>query len=182
MEEASPHAASGCAADLIPAVYEKLRQLAKWKMSRESPQTLGATALVHEAWLRLSQPDDARQRRWEDERHFFATAAEAMRLILIDRARSRAAQKRGGDCVKEEGTMADIAATQPDEQVIAVGEALVKFAEVDPACAELVKLKYFVGMSWEEIASVSGESTRNLRRRWAYARSWLHAHLRREDG
>lgn len=165
------------AADLIPAVYEKLRRLANWKMSHETPQTLGATALVHEVWLKLSNAEDSLEKKWQNERHFFSAAAEAMRLILIDRARARKSVKRGGDHLRDDDALTHLPAPEDADEIIQIGEAVEAFAEVDPYSAELVKLKYFVGMQWEEIAILTGESTRNLRRHWAYARSWLHTHI-----
>ncbi len=178
MIEPDSSQASSHAAELIPVVYEKLRRLANWKMANEASRTLSATALVHEVWLKLSDDDESRATRWQNERHFFSAAAEAMRLILIDRARARDSIKRGGGQHRDEGNLSDLPADAQADEVIVIGEAVEAFVHIDPECAELVKLKYFVGLSWEEIASLTGESTRNLRRRWAYARSWLHAYIR----
>ncbi len=162
---------------LLPLVYEELRTLAAVKMAREKPgQTLQPTALVHEAWLRLA---GAEQHRWDNRRHFFAAAAEAMRRILVERARRRTAAKRGGGAEKvdlEETELPSPAAE--DDQLLAVNEALDKFAALDPRKAELVKLRYFVGMNFEEAATALGIAVPTAKQWWAYARAWLTVELR----
>ena len=156
---------------LLETVYEELRRLAVTRMASEAPgHTLQPTALVHEAWLRLSNDEN---RKWNDRTHFFATAAEAMRRILVDQARRKRAQRHGGGQHRVE--MPDIACALPDgeEQILAVNEALEKFAAQDPQKAELVKLRYFVGMTIEEAADALGISAPTAKRHWAYARAWL---------
>jgi RNA polymerase sigma factor (TIGR02999 family) len=166
---------SGAAEDLMPLVYGELRHIAAAKMNAEGPgQTLQATALVHEAWLRLggdSQPD------WKNRAHFFSAAAEAMRRILIDRARHRNAVKRGGGQVRLDMDEADIAAPAKDDELLAINEALEKLAKIDPPKAELVKLRYFVGLSFEETASALGIAVPTAKKWWAYSRAWLLAEV-----
>jgi RNA polymerase sigma factor (TIGR02999 family) len=157
--------------ELLSLVYDGLRRLAAAKMASESPgQTLQATALVHEAWLRLTSDE---KRKWNDRTHFFAAAAEAMRRILVDSARRKRAEKHGGR--QERVEMPDIACpvAQDGDQLLAVNEALEKFAAQDRPKAELVKLRYFVGMTIEEAAEVLGISEPTAKRHWAYARAWL---------
>jgi RNA polymerase sigma factor (TIGR02999 family) len=157
---------------LLDLVYDELRKLAAQKMGREAPgQTLQATALVHEAWLRLGGDH---QPAWENRAHFFAAAAEAMRRILIDKARRRNALSRGGSPEKVPLDTVDIPAEMEDEQILALHEALDRLAKHDPPKAELVKLKFFVGLSLEEAAEVLGLSVPTVRRHWAYARAWLY--------
>jgi RNA polymerase sigma factor (TIGR02999 family) len=157
--------------ELLSLVYEELRRLAAAKMASEAPgHTLQATALVHEAWLRLTNDD---QRKWNDRTHFFAAAAEAMRRILVDNARRKHAQRRGGDPQRTDMPDIACAAAGNDNQVLAVNEALEKFAAQDKQKAELVKLRYFVGMTIEEAADVLGISSGTAKRHWAYARAWL---------
>ena len=165
------------AEQLLPLVYEELRKLAAAKMAQEKPgQTLQATALVHEAWLRLAG-DTAPQ--FQNRAHFFGAAAEAMRRILIERARRRIAAKRGGGVVSVELDALEIPSpTADDEQLLAVNEALEKFASLDPRKAELVKLRYFVGMSFDEAASALGIAVPTAKQWWAYARAWLTVELR----
>ena len=163
------------ASEWLSLVYEELRRVAAAKMASEAPgQTLQATALVHEAWLRLSGDE---KRRWNDRTHFFATAAEAMRRILVDNARRKRAKRHGGGQRRVE--MRDIAAADEeiDDRVLAVDEALEKFAALDPEKAELVKLRYFVGMPVEEAAQAWGISERPAKRHWAFARAWLHEEI-----
>jgi RNA polymerase sigma factor (TIGR02999 family) len=165
----------GPAADrILPLVYDELRKLAAAKMSRESPgQTLQATALVHEAWLRLGgdqQPD------WKNRAHFFAAAAEAMRRILVDNARRRRALRHGGalEKVSLDQTGFDVAAPQLDDDgVIQLDEALARLAVHDPRKAAIVKHCCFVGLTLEEAAAAMGISDRTAKRDWAYARAWL---------
>lgn len=156
---------------LLPLVYQELRQLAAARMAREAPgHTLQPTALVHEAWLRLGadvQPD------WKSRAQFFAAAAEAMRRILIDRARRRLAQRRGGGAEHVAIDDFDVAAERADARVIRINEVLEKFALEDPQKAELVKLRYFTGLTLAEAAQVLGIAEPTAGRWWAYARAWL---------
>jgi RNA polymerase sigma factor (TIGR02999 family) len=151
-------------------VYSELRRIAAAKMARESPgQTLQATALVHEAWLHLGDGTFA------NRAHFFTVAAEAMRRILVDRARRKLAQKRGGGAERVDIEPIEIAAPSVDtDEVLAIHEALEELAALHPQKAELVKLRYFVGLSYEEAAAVLGISVTTAKREWAYARGWLH--------
>lgn len=161
---------------LLPLVYDELRRLAAQKMAQERPgQTLDATGLVHEAYLRLVGGDE--QPRWEGSRHFFAAAAEAMRRILIDNARRKQSVKHGGGLVRQELTDTEIASAEPDEELLALDEALQKFATTEPVKAELVKLRYFGGLTTEEAAQALGISATTAARYWAYARAWLHRQI-----
>jgi RNA polymerase sigma factor (TIGR02999 family) len=164
------------ATQLLPLVYTELRKLAAAKMARELPgQTLQPTALVHEAWLRVSGPGHT---NFQNRAHFFAAAAEAMRRILIDNARRKHALRHGGGQARVDIEEADIAAPTNDEQLLAVHEALDKLAAEDPPKAELVKLRYFVGLSVEEAAEVLGISAPTVKRHWAYAKAWLYRQMR----
>ena len=160
---------------LLPLVYEELRRLAARKMARETPgQTLQPTALVHEAWLRLTGKENP---RWNDRTHFFAAAAEAMRRILVDNARRKRTQRHGGG--QQRVDLKDIGLpVTTDDQVLAVNEALEKFAAVEPQKAELVKLRYFVGLTNEQAAEVLGVSLATIKRHWAYARAWLYEEIK----
>jgi RNA polymerase sigma factor (TIGR02999 family) len=171
ISEGDPQAAD----QLLPLVYEELRKLAASKMANEAPgQTLQPTALVHEAWLRLAGNEN---RKWNGRTHFFAAAAEAMRRILVDNARRKRAQRHGGGQQRVE--LADIAGAAPnDDQLLAVNEALEKFAAQDKQKAELVKLRYFVGLTIEETAEVLGISATTAKRHWTYARAWLFEEIR----
>ena len=168
---------------LLPLVYDELRKLAAAKMSREnSGQTLQATALVHEAWLRLG---GEKQPTWENRAQFFAAAAEAMRRILVDKARRRRAQRRGGSLEKisVDQTGFDVATPQlDDEGVIQLDEALGRLAAHDPRKAEVVKHCYFVGLTLEEAAQAMGISDRTAKRDWTYARVWLFNEIRAMRG
>ncbi len=156
---------------LLAAVYDQLRRLAAFKMANELPgQTLQPTALVHEAWIKLVANENA---RWESRAHFFGAAAEAMRRILIDNARRKHALRHGGGQHRVDIQDVDLASAAEDEQLLAVHEALDKLAAQDKTKAELVKLRYFVGMTIEEAAEVLGISTATAKRYWAYARAWL---------
>jgi len=161
----------------LPLVYDELRRLAAHKMAGENPgQTLQATALVHEAWLRLGgdeQPD------WNDQNHFFAAAAEAMRRILIDQARHKASLKGGGSHPLEELHESKIELGAPSEEILAVHEALDVLATVDPAAAAVVKLRYFAGMAIPEIAEALEISPRSADRHWVFARAWLKTAITR---
>jgi RNA polymerase sigma factor (TIGR02999 family) len=170
IEQGDPHAAE----QLLPLVYDELRRLAAQKLACEKPgQTLGATALVHEAYLRLV---GSGQEHWAGRSHFFAAAAAAMRRILIDNARRKLTQKRGGD--RQRQPLEAVAAPEPDEELLALDEALQKLAVVDPAKAKLVELRYFAGLTGEQAAEVLGISPTTADRHWAYARAWLQAEVR----
>jgi RNA polymerase sigma factor (TIGR02999 family) len=171
------------AEQLLPLVYEELRRLAAAKLGRESAgQTLQATALVHEAWLRLG---GERQPAWANRAHFFAAAAESMRRILIDRARSKRAVRHGGELarVSADATGLDLPSTEADdEELLLVNEAIDALTLHDPRKAELVKQKYFIGLTLEETAEVMGISLRTAKRDWAYARAWLFNEVKRLRG
>ncbi len=163
--------------ELLPLVYEELRRLAAHRMSNEAAgQTLQATALVHEAWLRLVGTED---KKWDGRAHFFAAAAEAMRRILIDRARRKNAIRHGGDHQRVELQDSDLLAAATDDRLIAVSEALDKLAIEHKAEAELVKLRYFVGMTNDEAAEALGISPRTAKYYWTHARAWLYAEINR---
>jgi RNA polymerase sigma factor (TIGR02999 family) len=165
------------ARELLPLVYDELRRLAAQRLTQEKPgQTLQATALVHEAYLRLV--GDNPQQPWNSRGHFFAAAAEAMRRILVDQARRRHAAKRGGQAGREELQEALIAAPEPAEDVLAVSHALEQLATIDPAAAQLVRLRFFAGLTMSEAAEVLGMSVRSAHDLWAYARSWLRRQMR----
>jgi RNA polymerase sigma factor (TIGR02999 family) len=164
------------AEELLPLVYEELRKLATVRMANEAlGQTLQATALVHEAWLRLTGPAEI---KWNGRGHFFAAAAEAMRRILVDRARRKARQRHGGQLERVEMEHVTIATADSDETVLAIHEAIEKLACESAQQAEIVKLRYFSGMEHAEIAEGLGISEATVRRHWAYARSWLYAELK----
>jgi RNA polymerase sigma factor (TIGR02999 family) len=162
--------------ELLPLVYEELRKLAAHKMAGEAPgQTLQPTALVHEAWLRLT---GAERRTWDSRGHFFAAAAEAMRRILIECARAKSRLRRGGGGERVPLEHVTIASDDPPETVLAINEALETLAARDPFKAEVVKMRYFVGLSQDEIAQALGVSVPTIRRHWAIARAWLYAELK----
>jgi len=176
MLEAVERGEAQAADQLLPLVYAELRRLAAHKMAQENPgQTLQPTALVHEAWLKLVRQEN---RRWQDRNQFFAAAAEAMRRILTDNARRKHRQRHGGGQRRVE-LDDDAVATEADDQVLAVDEALEKFARLDPTRAEVVKLRYFVGLTFEEAAEVLGISEPTAKRYWAFARAWLLEEIRR---
>ena len=157
--------------ELLPLVYDELRRLAARKMAQIPPgQTLQPTALVHEAYLRLTGGDG---QKWDGRGHFFAAAAEAMRRILIEGARRKAARRHGGGQQRVDVDEVQVAAELKDDDILAVNDALEKFAKRDPQKAELVKLRYFVGLKVEEAAEVLGISETMAKRHWTYARSWL---------
>ena len=167
MEKGDPQAAG----ELLPLVYGELRRLAKQRLAQEKPgQSLQATALVHEAYLRLV--GDAGSRGWDSRGHFFAAAAEAMRRILVDNARRKRAAKRGG-LARQNLDDVDIAAPAPSEDLLALDEALARLEAKDPVKARLVKLRYFAGLTEEEAAQALGISRTTAHRHWRYARVWL---------
>ncbi len=173
------HGDPKAAEELLPLIYDELRKLAAQKMAGEAPgQTLQPTALVHEAWLRLIGPEG---QRWNGRGHFFGAAAEAMRRILIDAARRKQSIRNGGGLERIDWTNLDVALTEPDERVLAVSEALDRLAAEDPQCAELVKLRFFAGLSNVEAAKLLSLSERTAKRTWAYARTRLFEELRRSD-
>jgi RNA polymerase sigma factor (TIGR02999 family) len=175
MLNAIQHGDAKAAEHLLPVVYEELRRLAAHKMAGEAAgHTLQATALVHEAWLRLVAPS---QQNWQSRAHFFAAAAEAMRRILVDHARRKQSLKRGGGVGHEELHESAIVLAAPPDELLAVHEALDKLAGQDPAAAELVKLRYFVGMTMEEAALAMGMAKRTAEGLWTYARAWLHREI-----
>ncbi|MGO8699840.1 MAG: sigma-70 family RNA polymerase sigma factor [Limisphaerales bacterium] len=169
---------SGSANDLLTTVYEELRRLAAQRMARESPgQTLQATALVHEVWLRLGGD---RQPAWQNKAHFFGAAAEAMRRILIDKARRKKAVRHGGGMEQVPLEGMEISCGMEDEQLLALHEALEHLAQVDAEKAELVKLRFFAGLSIDQAAKVLGISEPTAKRYWAYARAWLYREMNRK--
>jgi len=177
IEHGDPRAAE----QLLPLVYDELRRLAARTLAREKPgQTLQATALVHEAYVRLVGGGEAaagRGPRWDGRGHFFAAAAEAMRRILIDRAREKRSRKRGGGRKKLDLDALDLAARAAPDQLLALDEALARLAREDPAAARLVELRYFAGLTVEEAGKALGVSTATAYRHWKYARAWLHSRL-----
>jgi RNA polymerase sigma factor (TIGR02999 family) len=176
IEQGDPHAA----AQLLPLVYEELRRLAAARLAQEKPgHTLDATALVHEAYLRLV-PGADQQRAWQGRRHFFAAAAEAMRRILVESARRRAADKRGGGWQRLPLDEAQ-RITESPEGLIALHEALERFAALSPERAELVQLRFFAGLSMPEAAAALNISLATAERWWRYARTWLYASLGGEE-
>ena len=182
--EQGDHAA---AEQLLPLVYDELRKLAAAKLAQEKPgQTLQATALVHEAYLRLvtvqvSGVASQESVKWDGRGHFFAAAAEAMRRILIDQARRRVSQRRGGGRERLDLEHLEIAAPEPDVDLLALNEALIKFEQVEPLKARLVKLRSFAGLTIPQAAEVLGISSTTADRHWAYARAWLHAELKKGE-
>jgi RNA polymerase sigma factor (TIGR02999 family) len=167
VEQGDPKAAD----ELLDLVYQELRRLATSRMAQEAPgQTLQPTALVHEAWLRLV---GAKNPKFENRAHFFSAAAEAMRRILIDRARRKLTQRHGGGCERVPLEEQELAAPDADQQMLAVHDVLDKLAMKHPAQAEVVKLRYFVGMTYEEVAQVLGVSVATVGNYWTFARTWI---------
>ena len=162
--------------ELLPIVYEELRRLAARRLAREKPQTLQATDLVHEAYLRLvgDDQDESKRQSWDSRAHFFAAAAESMRRILTERARRRGRLKHGGGRERFSLQEGDAAAEAPGIDVLALDEALTKLAAEDSVKADLVKLRYFAGLTVEEAAGTLGVSRATADRYWAYARAWLY--------
>jgi RNA polymerase sigma factor (TIGR02999 family) len=177
IQEGDPRAAE----QLLPLVYEELRRLAAQRVARENPgQTLQATALVHEAYLRLIGGES--QPRWDSRGHFFAAAAEAMRRILIDQARRKQSEKAGGQMRRvnlDEGALAAPSDSQDPDDLVALDEALREFELEDPLKARLVKLRYFAGLTLPEAAEALGISLATAKRHWVYARSWLYGKVRK---
>lgn len=176
IEQGDPHAA----AQLLPLIYNQLRQLAAHQMAREKAgQTLDATGLVHEAYLRLVGKDE--ESNWQNRGHFFAAAAEAMRRILIENARRKQSLKCGGGLVRRELEERLLVAAEPHEDILALDEALQKLTVKDPVKAQLVKLRYFAGLTGEQAAQALGISATTAERYWAYARAWLYKQIRTDD-
>jgi RNA polymerase sigma factor (TIGR02999 family) len=172
VEQGDPHAAE----QLLPLVYDELRQLAAQKLTQERPgQTLQPTALVHEAYLRLVDSDKVQ--RWDSRGHFFAAAAEAMRRILINRARDKKTRKRGGGWQRVDLDRLAVVAEASADDLLALDDALERLAQESPPCAQLVKLRFFAGLTLEEAAASLGLARRTADRSWAYARAWLFAAL-----
>ncbi len=165
------------AGDLLPLVYEELRKLAAARLAQEpAGQTLQPTALVHEAWLRIVASPGA---QWNSRGHFFAAAAEAMRRILVDNARRKHRDRHGGGLRRVELATLDLAQTTNDENLLAVDEALAKLAVIDPVGANLIKLRFFIGLPNVEAARLLDLPERTAKRTWAYARAWLREELRK---
>src|SRR5262245_59186170 len=176
IEQGDPHAAD----QLLPLVYDELRQLAAHKLANEKPgQTLQATALVHEAYLRLVDVEQAQQ--WNSRGHFFAAAAEAMRRILVERARRKGRIRHGGGLQRADLLDAEVAAPTDDHQILLLDEALTRLAATRPQAAELVKLRFFAGLTLEAIAPLLALSPRTTRRLWAFARAWLRRDMERSN-
>jgi len=175
IEQGDPSAAE----QLLPVVYDELRKLAAQKLSLEQPgQTLQATALVHEAYLRLVDTEQAPH--WNGRGHFFAAAAEAMRRILVDQARRKLSLRRGGNVQRQPIEEMEIEAPEPAVDVVAVHEALERFESVDAIAAQIVKLRYFAGLTISQVAEALGISSSSADRSWAYARAWLHTALKQD--
>jgi RNA polymerase sigma factor (TIGR02999 family) len=175
VENGDPKAAD----ELLPLVYDELRRLAAQKMANEVPgQTLQPTALVHEAWLRLTRNEN---QKWNGRGHFFGAAAEAMRRILIENARRKRAIRHGGGQAKVDINDIEVAMVGKDDELLAVSDALEKFAARDARKAELVKLRYFVGMTTEEAAEVMGISVPTADRWWNFGRAWLFEEIQQEQ-
>ena len=177
IDQGDPHAAER----LLPLVYDELRQLAAKKMARENPgQTLQATALVHEAFLRLVKRGDAsapREQHWDSSRHFFSAAAEAMRRILVERARRKGAVKRGGGRSRMDLDQIAVPGDEHSLELLALDEAIKALEQHDPQAAELVKLRFFGGLKHQEAADTLGITRRAADRIWAVARAWLYQHI-----
>jgi RNA polymerase sigma factor (TIGR02999 family) len=176
IEQGDPHAAE----QLLPLVYEELRNLAAHKLAREKPgQTLQATALVHEAYIRLLGSENASH--WNSRGHFFAAAAEAMRRILVENARQKGRIRHGGGRRRVELDEVCFVAAAPNEDVLALDEALTRLATLDPVRAELVKLRFFAGLTMPEAAALMGISLTTAERYWTFVRTWLYAELAEDE-
>jgi RNA polymerase sigma factor (TIGR02999 family) len=173
IEQGDSHAAN----QLLPLVYDELRKLAAQRLALEAPgQTLQATALVHDAYVRLVDVEQIQQ--WNSRGHFFAAAAEAMRRILVDSARRKRSRKRGGELVRQDFDALEIALPEMPEDVVALDEALTKLAATDKAAADVVQLRFFGGLALPDVAQFLDISPRTADRLWAYARAWLHQEIR----
>jgi RNA polymerase sigma factor (TIGR02999 family) len=168
------------AEELLPLVYTELRRLAAQKLSQEKPgQTLQATALVHEAWLRLAGAEGKEgEPKWKGQRHFFAAAAEAMRRILVENARRKARARHGAGCDRVDLNEVEIAAPLPDDDLLALHEALDQLAILDPPAADLIKLRFFAGLTHEQAADLLGLSRSAADRTWLFARAWLFQQIK----
>jgi len=176
IEKGDPQAAE----QLLPLVYDELRKLAAQKLVQEKPgQTLQATALVHDAYIRLV--DNEKAQHWNSRGHFFAAAAEAMRRILVEQARKKKSRKHGGGLERLPLDDVEIGAPEPAVDLLAVNDALEKFERLDKAGADLVKLRYYAGLTLPQAADALGISSSTADRQWTYARAWLHAELREDD-
>jgi RNA polymerase sigma factor (TIGR02999 family) len=174
IDENDPRAAE----QLLPILYDELRKLAAAKLAHERPgQTLQATALVHEAFMRLVGPDATRKHDWNSRGHFFAAAAQAMRRILVENARRKQQPAQGGEQQRAFIDLAQISADAPSEDLVALDESLRRLEEHDPTAARLVNLRFFAGLTMPEAAEALGISLRTAERNWTYARSWLHREL-----
>jgi RNA polymerase sigma factor (TIGR02999 family) len=172
IEQGDSHAAE----QLLPVVYDELRKLAAQKLAHEKPgQTLEATALVHEAYVRLVDVEKAQH--WNSRGHFFAAAAEAMRRILVENARRKQSRKQGGHLVRQDLEAVDVAAPETPDELLALDEAIQKLASQDKAAADVVQLRFFAGLPLAEVAKLLGISQRTADRLWAYARAWLHQEI-----
>ena len=175
MHQGEPQAAE----ELLPLVYEALRKLAAHKMAHQPPgQTLQPTALVHEAWLRLVRGEE---QTWQNRAHFFAAAAEAMRRVLVENARRKARLKRGGGQERLNIADLELADTTPDDKVLLIDEALERLEAEDPDTARVVVLKFFGGLTNQEVATSLGVAERTIERDWAFARAWLFRAIRTES-
>jgi len=164
------------AADLMPLVYDELRKLAAHKMAQEKPgQTLQATALVHEAWLRLNESN---RQEWRGREHFFSAAAEAMRRILVENARRKSRLRHGGQFERVDCDLIDLPIAADDEKCLQVNEALDRLAEIDPRKAEVVKMRMFIGLEVQEIAAALNASEKTVQRDWTFAKAWLSRELK----
>jgi RNA polymerase sigma factor (TIGR02999 family) len=174
--DAIEHGNKHAAAQLLPLVYDELRRLAAQRLTREAPgQTLTPTALVHEAYVRLVEHDA--EPRWDSQGHFFAAAAEAMRRILVENARRKRSGKHGGGLVRRDFNEALLVVPEPAEDLLDLDEALERLAAKDQVKANLVKLRYFAGLTIDQAAQALGISTTTADRYWAYARAWLHQEI-----
>lgn len=175
-EQGDPSAAE----QLLPLVYDELRKLAAQRLANEMPgQTLQATALVHEAYLRIV--GDGKTQHWNNRGHFFGAAAEAMRRILVDQARKKKSQKNGGAMARAPLDGVEIATPEPSLDILALSEALERFERMDKPAAELVKLRYYAGLTLAQAAKVLEISEETARRYWDYARAWLHTEVKKGD-
>ncbi|HVS54165.1 MAG TPA: ECF-type sigma factor [Opitutaceae bacterium] len=174
MAEEIKSSSAGSGAELLPAVYAELRRVAAARLAGGTGSTLQPTALVHEAWLRLGGDGPT---QWRDKTHFFAAAAEAMRHILIDRARRRQTQRHGGGQQRVDLDVVEVAIEADDERLLAINDAVERLAAHDAAKADLVKLRYFAGLSLAEAAQALGVSEPTAKRWWAYARTWLYREM-----